>query len=119
MKRNPLAAFGVLSLLVSPLTLPINFIRTSTRSPMFLAPSKVLLLALVLIGFGLIFRRKWAALYFSAPLCLYGISEAYSSIEHVTFPMNLLVMAHGISLALPLVVTIRVWKDLTWGTRFF
>jgi hypothetical protein len=33
--------------------------------------------------------------------------------------MNLLVMAHGISLALPLVVTIRVWKDLTWGTRFF
>lgn len=119
MKRNPLAAFGVLTLLVSPLTLPIRFIRTSTRSPMFLPPSKVLLLALVLLGFGLILRRKWAALYFSLPLCAYGISAAYSSIEHVTFPLNLLTMAHGLSLSLPLVITIRVWKDLTWGRRFF
>lgn len=119
MKRNPFAAFGVLTLLLSPLTLPIQFVRSSTRSPMFLAPSKVLLLAIVLIGFGLIFRRKWAALYFSVPLCAYGILEAFSSIEHVTFPLNLLAMLHGISLTLPLVVTIRVWKDLTWGTRFF
>lgn len=119
MKRNPLAGFGVLTLLVSPLTLPINFIRTSTQSPMFLPPSRVLLLALMLIGFGLIFRRKWAALYFSLPLCAFGISEAYSAIEHVTFPMNLLAMLHGLSFTLPLVITIRVWKDLTWGTRFF
>ena len=119
MKRNPLAAFGVLMLLLSPLTLPVRFIRSSTRSPMFLEPSKVLLLALVLIGFGLIFRRKWAALYFSLPLCAYGILKAFSSIEDVTFPLNLLAMLHGLSLTLPLVLTIRVWKDLTWGTRFF
>ena len=119
MKRNPFAAFGVLTLLLSPFTLPIEFIRSSTRSPMFLPPSKVLLLALVLIGFGLIFRRKWAALYFSLPLFAYGISEAFSSIEHVTFPLNVLVMLHGLSFTLPLMITIRVWKDLTWGTRFF
>lgn len=119
MKRNPFAAFGVLTLFLSPLTSPIRLFRTANPSPMLVAPNKVLLFATVLIGFGLIFRRKWAALYFSLPLFAYGISEAFSSIEHVTFPMNLLVMLHGLSLMLPLVVMIRVWNDLTWGTRFF
>ena len=119
MKRNSFAAFGVLTLLLSPLASSIRLFRTANPSPMLIAPNKVLLLAIVLIGFGLIFRRKWAALYFSLPLCAYGISEAFSSIEHVTFPMNLLVMLHGLSFTLPLVVTVRVWKDLTWGTRFF
>ena len=119
MKRNPFAAFGVLTLLLSPLASSIRFFRTANPAPMLFAPSKVLMLALLLIGFGFIFRRKWAALYFSLPLCAYGLSEAYSSIEHVTFPMNLLVMLHGLSFTLPLVITIRVWKDLTWGTRFF
>jgi hypothetical protein len=119
MKRNPLAAFGLLTLLVSPLTLPVRFVRESTKNPMFLPPSRVLLLAIMLVAFGLIFRRKWAALYFSLPLCAYGVYEAFTSIEQVTFPLNLLVMLHGISLTLPLVITIRVWKDLTWGRRFF
>jgi len=74
---------------------------------------------MALIGIGLIFMRKWAALYFSIPLFAYGISEAFFSIEQVAFPFNLLVMLHGLSLALPLVVTIRIWKHLTWGRRFF
>ena len=72
-----------------------------------------------LIGCGLIFLRKWAALYFSLPLFAYGISEAFLAIEQVTFPFNLLVMLHGLSLTLPLLVMIRVWKHLTWGRRFF
>jgi hypothetical protein len=63
--------------------------------------------------------RKWAALYFSLPLFAYGIAEAYCSIKQVIFPYNLLVMMHGTSLTLPLVVTIRIWKHLTWGRRFF
>src|ERR1700755_2964682 len=102
MKRNSFAAFGVVTLLLSSLLIPCAVFSTQTLRGF------VLSLALVLIGFGLIFRRKWAALYFSLPLCAYGIFEAYSSIEHVIFPLNLLLMLHGISLTLPLVVTIRI-----------
>ena len=79
----------------------------------------VVSLATWLVGLGLIFMRKWAALYFSLPLFVYGIMEAFCSIKQVTFPYNLLMMMHGISLTLPLVVTIRIWKQLTWGRRFF
>ena len=113
MKRNSFAAFGVVTLLLSSPLIPFAFASAQTLRGLILS------LALVLIGSGLIFKRKWAALYFSLSLCAYGVWEAFSSIEQVTFPLNLLVMLHGMSLTLPLVVTIRVWKDLTWGSRFF
>jgi hypothetical protein len=119
MNRNSLAAFGVLTLVLSPLMLPIKFVHTENPIAMPLSRGEVLFGVMLLIGFGLIFRRKWAALYFSVPLFAYGISEAYFSIEQVAFPVNLLVMLHGLSLTVPLVVTIRIWKHLTWGSRFF
>jgi hypothetical protein len=72
-----------------------------------------LLAVTLLVSFGLMFMRKWAALYFSLPLFMYGIDQAFSSIEAVSFPFNLLLMLHGLSLTLPLVVTIRIWKNLT------
>src|ERR1700752_1782486 len=42
------------------------------------------------IGFGLLFLRKWAALYFSVPLFCYGVWFALTSIEPIRFPWNLL-----------------------------
>jgi hypothetical protein len=119
MNRNSFGAFGVLMLVLSPLLWPAHLFHTANPSAMQFAHGKMLSLVMVLIGFGLIFRRKWAALYFSLPLFAYGISEAFNSIEEVTFPVNLLVMVHGLSLTLPLAVTIRMWKQLTWGSRFF
>ena len=112
------AAYGVVTLLLSPLVFPIS-VHTSEPSLALIMRGLVLTLATVLVGFGLIFLRKWAALYFSLPLFAYGIAEAFCSIKEVTFPYNLLVMMHGMSLTLPLVVTIRIWKQLTWGRRFF
>ena len=111
-------SFGVLTLLLSSLVYPIT-VHTSEPSVALMTRGMVLLGATVLVGFGLIFMRKWAALYFSLPLFAYGIAEAYCSIKQVIFPYNLLVMMHGTSLTLPLVVTIRIWKHLTWGRRFF
>lgn len=111
---KPFAAFGVVTLLLSPLVYPIT-VHSSEPSMRGLVVS----LATWLVGLGLIFMRKWAALYFSLPLFVYGIMEAFCSIKQVTFPYNLLMMMHGISLTLPLVVTIRIWKQLTWGRRFF
>ncbi len=75
--------------------------------------------AVALIGVGLIFLRKWAALYFSLPLFCLGIWVALSSIPKVTFPYNLLTMCEGISLMFPLLVTIRVWPQLTWRGKWF
>jgi hypothetical protein len=112
------AAFGVVTLLLSSLVYPIT-VHTTEPSVALMTRGIVLSGVTVLVGFGLIFMRKWAALYFSLPLFAYGIAEAYCSIKQVTFPYNLLVMMHGISLTLPLVVTIRIWKHLTWGRRFF
>ena len=119
MNRHPFAAFGVLALILSPLLFPIAVFYTVSPSSTLITRGLILSSATVLVGFGLIFRRKWAALYFSLPLFAYGVTEAYFSIEEVTFPYNLLVMLHGLSLTLPLVVTIRIWTDLTWGRRFF
>jgi hypothetical protein len=77
------------------------------------------MVAVEVLGFGLAFLRKWAALYFSITLFCFGIRQAFTSIYEVAFPLNLLAMLLGVSLMLPLVVTIRIWKDLTWGRRFF
>ena len=115
---KPFAAFGVVTLLLSPLVYPVT-VHTLEPSMALMTRGLVLSLATMLVGAGLIFMRKWAALYFSLPLFVYGLAEAFLSIEQVVFPYNLMVMAHGISLTLPLVVTIRMWKQLTWGRRFF
>ena len=115
---KPFAAFGVFTLLLCPLVFPIT-VHSSEPTLALIMRGLTLTLATGLVGFGLIFLRKWAALYFSLPLFAYGIAEAYCSIKQVIFPYNLLVMMHGTSLTLPLVVTIRIWKHLTWGRRFF
>ena len=75
--------------------------------------------AILAIGFGLIELRKWAAIYFSLPLFCIGLSVAWSSIQQVSFPWNLLWMVEGVSLMLPAVLTVRLWPYLSWGGRWF
>jgi hypothetical protein len=96
-------SFGVLTLLLSPI----------------LIGSLVLFSAVIVVGFGLIFLRKWAALYFSVPLFCFGIWLALSSIRKEPFPSNLLVMVYSLSLMFPLFVTIQVWPRLTWRGKWF
>jgi len=111
MRRNCFRVFGALTLLLGPLLL--IFDQTQFRKGL------VLLVAVEMVGFGLAFQRKWAALYFSVPLFCYGLLNAFVSIYEVAFPLNLLAMAYGLSLTMPLVLTIRLWRQLTWGRRFF
>jgi hypothetical protein len=73
----------------------------------------------ILIGVGLLRLRKWAAIYFSVPLFCYGLWLALSSIEPIPFPWNLFYVCEGISLMLPLIVTVRVWSQLSWGGKWF
>lgn len=103
-------AFGVLTLLLSPCAF-------SGRGSDFGA--FVLFAAVVVIGVGLIYLRKWAAIYFSVSLFGYGLWMALRGIQEVEFPFNLLVMAYGVSQMLPLFVTIRIWPHLTWRGKWF
>jgi hypothetical protein len=117
MSRNYFRAYGALTLLLNPGIFADTLIKAQTQTH-FLR-GLFLMAAVEVVGFGLAFLRKWAALYFSIPLFWFGIRQAFVSIYAVTFPLNLIAMLLGISLTLPLIVTIRVWKQLTWGRRFF
>jgi hypothetical protein len=117
MSRNYFRAFGVLTLLLNPAMFS-DMLDPATPRTQFLR-SLVLMLAIEILGFGLAFLRKWAALYFSVPLFYFGIRATIISIYGVAFPLNLLAMLCSLSLTLPLVVTIRNWKNLTWGSRLF
>ena len=117
MSRNYFRAFGALTLLLGPLQFDCTFLRAQTQTQFLRA--LFLMAAVEVLGFGLAFLRKWAALYFSLPLFWFGIRLVVDSIYEVAFPLNLVPMLLGISLMLPLIVTIRLWKQLTWGRTFF
>jgi len=116
MSRNYFRAFGALTLLLNPALFADTFFRQPP--PQFLR-GFFLLAAVEVVGFGLAFLRKWAALYFSIPLFCFGVRQVFVSTYAVAFPLNLIAMLLGVSLTLPLIVTIRLWKELTWGRRFF
>lgn len=117
MSRNYFRAYGALTLLLAPLQFEDTFLRAHTQTQFLRA--LFLFAAVEVVGFGLALLRKWAVLYFSIPLFWFGIRLVFDSIYQVAFPLNLLPMLVGISLMLPLVVTIRIWKQLTWGRWFF
>ena len=102
---------------MNPALFADTFLRTQTQTQ-FLR-GFFLLAAVEVMGFGLAFLRKWAALYFSIPLFCFGIWLAFVSIYKVAFPLNLFAILLGIFLTRPLAITIRHWKELTWGRTFF
>jgi len=112
MSRIYFRVFGALTLLLGP-ALFVSFDRPATR--MQGLRESALLAAVELVGFGLACQRKWAALYFSVPLFYVGVQRAFVSIYEVPFPFNLLALLYGV----PLLLTIRHWRQLTWGGRFF
>ncbi len=121
MRANYFRSFGIITLLLDLLwiSFAINDLSTVELSLWQSVRMLVSIGAITLVGFGLLFLRKWAALYFSIPLFLVGLWLFWASIAQVPFPWNLLFMCEGLSLMLPLVVTIRVWPELTWGGKWF
>ena len=120
MRANYFRSFGVLTLLLDFLLFfAIDPLLTVSSSPGRIIRIQVSCIAIAIVGLGLLFLRKWAAIYLSLPLFLFGIWFFWTSIEQVPFPYNLLCMCEGLSLMLPLVVTIRIWPDLTWGGKWF
>ena len=117
---NYFRLFGVLTVLLDlALLFYANDALTFYSSQALILRIQVSLVAIAIVGLGLLCLRKWAAIYFSLPLFLFGIWFFWTSIEQVAFPYNLLCMCVGLSLMLPLVVTVRIWPELTWGGKWF
>ena len=66
MIRNYFRAYGALTLLLNPAIFADTFLRAHTQTQ-FLR-GFFLMAAVEVVGFGLAFLRKWAALYFSTSL---------------------------------------------------
>jgi len=117
MSRHYFRVFGALTLLLNPAIFAGTLFSGQTQTQSL----RGLFLMAVgeLVGFGLAFLRKWAALYFSIPLFCFGIRLVGVSIYEVAFPGNLLAMLYSLTFTLPLFITIRSWKQLTWGRAFF
>ena len=121
MKANYFRSFGILTLLLDLVLFGfiVDGFSTIASRPGQSVRMFVSLMAVTMVGLGLLFLRKWAAIYFSLPLFLFGIWLFWTSIEQFTFPHNLLYMCEGLSLMLPLVITARIWPELTWGGKWF
>ena len=120
MRRGYFQAFGILVLAPAlPYLLAAACSFWQSAEPLRQFNRLVVAWFAVLVGVGLLYLRKWAALYFSVPLFCVGLSWALSAVEEITFPWNLFWMAHGVSLMLPLYVTIHVWSRLSWGGKWY
>lgn len=117
MNRNYFRAFGALTLLLNPTIFAVPMVAAGTQTQVL----RGLFLMAVgeLVGFGLVYLRKWAALYFSIPLFCFSMRLVGVSIYEIPFPGNVLAMIYSLSFTLPLLLTIRSWKELTWGRTFF
>jgi len=115
MNANSFKAFGYLVISLNLIVLGTDLISSRSQP----IKSWVALCTIFMVGLGLTGLRKWAAIYFSAPLLFIGLAIFWSSVEQVPFPVNLLSMLWGVSLMLPAVVTVRLWRHLSWHGKWF
>jgi hypothetical protein len=121
MRANYFKWFGVLTLLLDSILFlfAIDALLSVGANPRSSVRTLVSFIVVTIIGFGLLFLRKWAAIYFSLPLFLFGVWLFWASIEQVSFPYNLLCMCEGLSLMLPLIVTVHIWPELKWRGKWW
>ncbi len=121
MRLSFFRAYGVLTLFLSLTGLWVSVLAVVSSESVGSQEIRMLVASgfATVVGFGLLFLRRWAAIYFSAPLFYYGVSTALGSVEQFPFPVNLFWMCEGVGLMLPLFVTIRVWPLLSPGGKWF
>jgi len=71
------------------------------------------------IGVGLVFLRKWAAIYFSLALVAFPIWLNLTSVGEVPFAWNLMVFVIGLVLMSPIIIVVRSWSLLSWRGKWF
>ena len=122
MNAKPFKAFGFLVISLDLLAFSTRLheiLWTVSSSASQQIKMLVAFFAVFIVGVGLIGLRKWAAIYFSVPLLCIGLWVFCDSIDHVPFPSNLVYMSVGVSLVLPVIVTVRLWRYFSWSGKWF
>jgi hypothetical protein len=109
--------FGVAVLLFEALTLLDTANRVVTgRLPLtarVIAGNSVATAGALLVGVGLLFLRKWAALFFSVASLWVGSWLVIGSILYVPFPWQLANFFLALFFVAPSGVTYLFWQDLS------
>ena len=121
MSKGAIRAFGVITFILEAVILFVLIGQRYRLGPFprrFTISICVLFLATTLIGVGLMFLRKWAALLFS--LALVGM-PIWLNLTSLGEPLawNAMVFVFGLVLIMPIAIMIRSWSLLSWRGRWF
>ena len=122
MSKAAIRAFGVITFFFEAVIL---FVLTSQRDRLGPLPWReiisigVFFFATTLIGVGLMFLRKWAAIYFSLALVVTPIWLNLDSLGKAPLAWNLIVFVVGLVLLFPIIIIVRSWSLLSWRGKWF
>jgi hypothetical protein len=124
MNENPLKAAAILSFLFEAIMLvavigPDGLLYAESRVAGALSLARVARLSLFfflvnVVGVGLLYRRKWAAICFYTALLAIALWLILGSLLSVPFPWNLFNITLGFALTFPIVTIVRAWPMLSW-----
>lgn len=122
MSAAAIKAFGVVTFVFEAAILLVVIGQRSRSGPLplrFIISISIFFFAATLIGLGLLFLRKWAALVFSLVLVALPIWNTLSTLGKAPFAWNLMILVSAIVLVMPVIIIIRSWSLLSWGGKWF
>ena len=122
MSAVAIRAFGVITFVSEAVLLFVLIGQRFRLGPFplqFIISISVFLSAATLIGIGLLFLRKWAAIVFSLALVSIPIWNTVGSLGKAPFGWSLMVLGSTIVLVIPVIIVIRSWSLLSWGGKWF
>jgi hypothetical protein len=115
--KEPFKPLGVLAVVggLSVISLVLNnwISRRIAPGGHDLSPVLPIGLYLIVVGVGLLYRRKWAAVVLAVPSALFGLWFAFGSLLEVPMPWELINLAFAPAFFIPAYVAIRRWSDLS------
>ena len=130
MSRTSFRIMGGFTLFTATLSLLAGLYALAGYSPrlspagahlVFVARLATWVALLAVIGFGLLFLRKWAALVFSAATIYLAIESAREGVTGAVHPSPgvwyWICFVYALALICPAILTVRYWRDLSWGTK--
>ena len=122
MSAAAIRAFGVITFVLEAAILLVRISQRSRFGPVTLRAVisiSVFFFAATLIGVGLLFLRKWAAIVFSLALVALPIWNTVDTLGKAPIAWNLMVLVSAIVLVMPVIIIIRCWSLLSWGGEWF
>jgi hypothetical protein len=121
MSTAAIRAFGVFTFVFEAFIL-FAFMSQGARLGPLTLPALIyisfLCFVVTLIGVGLLFLRKWAAIFFSLALVILPTWFTLDAIGESPAGFFVMMLAVAIVLILPIVIIIRSWGLLSWRGRW-